>query len=74
MIRTLEEDARALGFDAVYLKSGSAADFYRKLGYKALETVSTQDTAAGTQTLFRKKLETVYASQYTTYTRNTLKV
>ena len=56
LIKRLEEEARNIGFQEVYLQSGSAANFYRNLGYKEIETVKTKATAAGTETLFIKKI------------------
>ncbi len=55
LIKRLEEEARNIGFQEVYLQSGSAANFYRNLGYKEIQTVKTKTTAAGTETLFIKK-------------------
>ncbi len=54
LIARLEQEVKRLGFDKVYLQSGSAADFYRKLGYCEIETVQTNATLAGTETLFVK--------------------
>lgn len=55
LIKNLEEEAKNLGFQEVYLQSGSAANFYRNLRYQEIETVKTKATAAGTETLFIKK-------------------
>lgn len=54
MITRLEEEAWRLGFGEVFLQSGSAANYYVKLGYEALETKIDADNAAGTLSLFRK--------------------
>lgn len=56
LIRKLEAEALRLGFDEVYLRSGSAADLYKRLGYQEIETIQTTTTAAGRETLFRKRL------------------
>jgi len=56
LIKRLEKEARNIGFQEVYLQSGSAANFYRNLGYMEIETVKTKATAAGTETLFIKKI------------------
>ncbi len=56
IIARLEDEARALTFEAAYLQSGSAAGYYVGLGYEALETIPTDETAAGTLTVFRKTL------------------
>lgn len=56
LIKRLEEEARNIGFQEVYLQSGSAANFYRNLGYKEIEAVKTKATASGTETLFIKKI------------------
>lgn len=56
IIERLEQEAARLGFSTVYLHSGSAADYYRKLGYTELDRIPTQTTAAGTRTLFRKEV------------------
>lgn len=58
LIKRLEEEAQKIGFQEVYLQSGSAANFYRNLGYKEIETVKIKTTAAGTETLFIKKFTT----------------
>ena len=56
IIARLEEEARRLGYKDIYLKSGSAAPMYLEMGYEALEIVETDETAAGTETLFKKEL------------------
>lgn len=56
IIVRLESEARRLGYKDIYLKSGSAASLYLSLGYEALEVVNTDETAAGTDTLFKKVL------------------
>ena len=56
IIKCLEDEARNIGFQEVYLQSGSAANFYRNIGYQEIETVKTKETAAGTETLFIKKI------------------
>ena len=57
LIAHLEKKASSMGFEKVYLQSGSAAGFYRRLGYEEIETVKTNTTAAGTETLFIKQLK-----------------
>lgn len=54
IIQKLEIVAQELGYKEIYLKSGSAADYYPQLGYKVVETVKTDETAAGQETLFKK--------------------
>lgn len=56
IIGRLEKEAKRLGFKEVYLQSGSAAMYNSKLGYRVLEIVETNETAAGTETLFKKAL------------------
>ena len=56
VIARLEKEAKTMGYRHVYLKSGSAAKFYVTLGYQLIETVETDETAAGTETLFQKAL------------------
>jgi len=56
IIDRLEHEAARLGFSTVYLHSGSAAGYYRKLGYTELDQIPTQTTAAGTRTLFMKEI------------------
>lgn len=57
IIERLEHEAARLGFSTVFLHSGSAADYYRKLGYIELDQIPTQTTAAGTRTLFRREID-----------------
>lgn len=57
IVQRLEDEARRLGFDNVYLMSGSAAGFYLKNGYKAVDMVKTGETKSGTQTLLVKNLQ-----------------
>ncbi len=54
IINRLEQEAMRLGYNEIYLKSGSAASFYRKLGYQEIDRIDTDATAAGTETLFMK--------------------
>lgn len=56
IIKELETAAKALGHKQIHLHSGSAAPMYEKLGYTAIETKINTDNAAGTSTLFTKKL------------------
>ncbi len=56
IIEFLEHEAMRLGFREVYLKSGTASDFYKKRGYQEIDKISTKATAAGTETLFVKQL------------------
>ncbi len=58
IIKRLEAEAINIGFQKVYLQSGSAANFYRNLGYEEIETIKTNVTASGTETLFIKKFNT----------------
>lgn len=55
LVERLEKEATRLGFKEIYLKSGSAAGFYPQLGYSELDK-KPADTAAGSETLFRKEL------------------
>lgn len=57
LIHRLEEAAKAIGFTELYLKSGSSARFYPKLGYQVIDKIQTKATAAGSQTLFMKRLQ-----------------
>ncbi len=52
----LEAEAKRLGYNEVFLKAGSAAGYYPKLGYKALETIEVPACAVGQETLFQKKV------------------
>jgi GNAT superfamily N-acetyltransferase len=54
LLSRLEEELKRLGFDHVYLQSGSAASLYIEAGYDEVETVKSEETKAGTQTLFKK--------------------
>ena len=56
LIEHLEKETLRLGFDNIHLQSGSAGNFYRKLGYDEVETITTDASASGTETLFTKKL------------------
>ena len=58
IIKRLEAEAINIGFQKVYLQSGSAANFYRNLGYEEIETIKTNVTASGKETLFIKKFNT----------------
>ncbi|MGH1404667.1 MAG: GNAT family N-acetyltransferase [Alphaproteobacteria bacterium] len=57
IVDRLEQDAKRLGYEDIYLQSGSAADFYIGHGYSAIETIQTDQTAAGQQTLLKKALQ-----------------
>jgi GNAT superfamily N-acetyltransferase len=52
----LEKAAKRLGYNEIFLHSGTAAPMYKKLGYTELETIKTKETAAGQRTLFKKTL------------------
>ena len=56
IVKRLEEEALRLGFENVYLYSGSAADLYLKLGYALIDEEETHKSAAGYHRLFEKKL------------------
>lgn len=56
IIERLEGEAKKLGYSKVYLKSGTAATYYPKLGYKAIDTKKVETNAAGMETLLCKDL------------------
>lgn len=59
IITRLEKESLRLGYKQIYLKSGSAAGIYEKLGYQEIDKIVTETTAAGTETLFTKTLKIV---------------
>ena len=56
LLKRMEEEAKKIGFGQIYLQSGSAAGLYLENGYEAVETVKSDETKAGTQTLLKKIL------------------
>ncbi len=56
IVKSLENEAKEMGYSELFLQSGSAASLYRSLCYQEVETVKTNATAAGTETLFVKTL------------------
>lgn len=57
IIIRLEREAKRLGFNEIYLQSGSAAALYPKLGYTEIDSIKTESTSVGKLTLFKKTLE-----------------
>ena len=56
IVQRLEQEALRLGYETVYLKSGSAVQLYEKLNYQIVDKVETTATMEGTETLFLKRL------------------
>lgn len=57
LIKSLEATAQSMGFKEVYLQSGSAADFYLRLGYREIRRINTNETASGTASLLFKSFK-----------------
>lgn len=56
LVMRLDEEAKRLGHDNVYLKTGSAAPLYEKNGYDRVEAIGSETTAAGQLILYKKAL------------------
>jgi len=56
IVKQLEKEAKNLGFETIFLTSGSAGPVYEKIGYQKVETVPHEYTDIGKQTLYRKPL------------------
>jgi GNAT superfamily N-acetyltransferase len=62
IIARLEQEAKNLGVEKLYLHSGSAADLYPKLGYSKIEEKETAFNSVGKLSLFSKDLKTSCSS------------
>jgi GNAT superfamily N-acetyltransferase len=56
LVIRLEEEAKQLGFDTLYLKAGAAAPLYEKIGYSYVDSVKSDLTSTGKITLYTKTL------------------
>ena len=56
LVRKIETHALLNNFKKIFLKSGSAANFYKKLGYTDIDQQTSKNTLAGKETLFEKTL------------------
>lgn len=56
LITKLEEEAKRLKYETVYLHTDSVKPMYEHMRYEIMEEDVTDETASGTRTLFRKEL------------------
>lgn len=56
LMAKLEEDAKRLGVEKIYLTASAAVGLYEKLGYEVADTRDAPETPTGKQTLFFKDL------------------
>jgi ribosomal protein S18 acetylase RimI-like enzyme len=56
LIKELEQVAKNLNYDEIFLQSGSAKNLYIQMGYKELENIETCSTAVGQLTLLTKEI------------------
>ena len=56
IMRQLEDDAKRIGLETIYLTASAAVGLYEKLQYNAEETRDAPETPTGRQTLFSKEI------------------
>jgi len=56
LVERIQQDAKRCGFDMVYLLAGSAAEMYRKFGFREIDRRVTDTAAAGHEILFCKEI------------------
>lgn len=54
LVERIQQEAKRLGFDMVHLQVGSAAEMYRKFGFREIDRRVTDTAAAGHEILFCK--------------------
>ena len=54
LVERIQQEAKRLGFDKVHLQAGSAAEMYRKFGFREIDRRVTDTAAAGHEILFCK--------------------
>jgi len=56
LVESILQEAKRFGIDIIYLQAGSAAEMYRKFGFREIDRRDTDTAAAGHEILFCKDI------------------